>query len=156
MSGESKQFVQRLYDSFLDGDIDSVLHAMADDFEWNAPGGAPYNGIRHGRDQMREFFHELRRWVRVDQMDVDDVIADGEKVVVVGRQRATVIDTGRHFETPWVHVYTLRGGRLATGLALADTHAIASCFGESTKEREALTGSLGSPREVFSGGGPGE
>src|SRR5512133_2548224 len=119
MSGDNRQFVRRLYDAFLSGDIDTVLQHLSEDFDWNAPGGAPYNGIRHGRDQMREFFNQLRDAVRVDRMDVDDVIADGDKVVVVGRQRGTVNATGRHFETPWAHIYTLRGGKIASGLALA-------------------------------------
>ncbi len=153
MSGDNKQLIRRVYDAFLRGDLQTVLEYLPEDFEWNAPGGAPYNGIRHGRAQMRDFFEDLRRWVRVDQMDIDDVIADGDKVVVLGRQRATVLETGRHFETPWVHIFTIRGGKIAAGLALADTHAIASCFGESTREREALTGSLGITHPAFSGQG---
>lgn len=156
MTGDNKRMIRRLYESFLSGDVESVLEVLADDFEWNAPGGAPYNGIRHGRDQMRDFFEQLRRWVRVDQMDIDDVIAEGDTVVVIGRQRATVLETGRHFETPWAHVLKLRHGRIASGLALADTHTIASCFGESTRERQALTGSLGITHPTFSGRGTAE
>ncbi len=153
MAGDNKQVIRRVYDAYRRGDIDGVLDNLTEDFEWNAPGGAPFSGIRHGRDQMRAFFEDLRRWVRVDEMDVDDLIADGDKVVAVGRQRATVLETGQHYETPWAHIFTGRGGKLASGLALADTHAAASCFGESTRERRALTGSLGVTHPAFSGRG---
>lgn len=153
MSGENKDVIRRVYDAYQRGDIDAILAELTDDFEWNAPGGAPFSGFRHGRDQMRELFQEMKRWVRIDQMDVDDIVADGDKVVVIGRQRVTVLETGRHYETPWAHIYTMRGGKIASGLALSDTQAAAVCFGESTRERQALTGSLGITHPAFSGRG---
>jgi len=156
MTGDNKQLIRGVYDAFQRGDLDRLLQNLTDDFEWNAPGGAPFSGFRQGREQMRAFFTELRRSVRFDQFDVDDILADGDKVVVIGRQRATVLETGRHFETPFAHVYTVRGGKLASGLALSDTQAAAACFGESTRERQALTGSLGVTHPAFSGPGTSE
>jgi uncharacterized protein len=153
MSSENKQFIRRMYDAYSKGDIDAVLANMTDDFTWYAPGAAPFAGQRRGREEMRAFFAESLRWVQMDQFDVDDVLADGDKVVVLGRQRGTVRETGRHFETRWAHVYTLRGGKAATGEVFTDTHAVASAFGESTRERQALTGSLGVTHPAFSGRG---
>jgi uncharacterized protein len=151
MTGDNKQLIRRVYDAFQSGDLDGLLQNLTDDFEWNAPGGAPFSGVRQGREQMRAFFTELRRLVRFDEFDIDDVVADGEKVVAIGRQRATVLETGRHFETPFAHIFTVRGGKLANGLALSDTQAAAACFGESAAERRALTGSLGVTEPAFSG-----
>ena len=51
----------------------------------------------------------------MDQFDVDEVLADGDKVVVLGRQRATVRETGRHFETRWAHVYTFGAAKWRRG-----------------------------------------
>src|SRR3954466_11829858 len=98
MNADNKQLIRRVYDAFQNGNLDGILQNLTDDFEWNAPGGAPFSGMRQGRDRMRDFFTELRRLVRFDQFDVDDVVAEGDKVVVIGRQRATVLETGRHFE----------------------------------------------------------
>jgi ketosteroid isomerase-like protein len=153
MPSDNKQLIRQVYDAYSRGDIETVLQNMADDVEWNAPGGAPFSGHRHGRDQMRAFFQEMRQAIEVQQFDIDDLIADGDKVAVLGRQRATVRETGRHFETQWVHVYTLRGGKIVHGQAFTDTHAVASAFGESTRERQALTGSLGITHPTFSGRG---
>jgi ketosteroid isomerase-like protein len=151
MGSDNKQVVRQMYEAYGRGDIDAVLAYLTDDFDWNAPGGAPFSGHRVGPQQMRQFFSEMQRWVQVDEFDADEFLADGDKVVVLGRQRATVRETGEHYETPWAHIYTLRNGKVAAGLALADTHAIASVFGESTRERRALTGPLGVTEPPFSG-----
>jgi uncharacterized protein len=153
MTGDNKQLLRRVYDAFQQGDIDGILQNLTDDFDWNAPGGTPFSGFRQGPAQMRDFFTEMRRLVRLDRFDVDDIVADGDKVVVLGSQRATVLETGRHFESPFAHIYTVRGGKLASGLALSDTQAAAACFGESAAERKALTGSLGVTHETYSGRG---
>lgn len=156
MSSDNKNLIRGMYEAFGRGDLDGILKNVTDDFEWNAPGGTPLSGIRHGRDQFRDFLQEMPRRLHFDQFDLDDIVAEGDKVVAIGRQRATALETGRHFETPWVHVYTIRAGKAASGLALADTHAAASVFGESDRERQALTGSLGITHPAFSGRGPTE
>jgi uncharacterized protein len=153
MSNDNQQLMRRLYDAYNRGDFDTILAAMTDDIEWYVPGAAPFAGHRRGRDEVRQFFEDSRRLVHIDEFDADEILSDGDKVVVLGRQRATVPETGRHFETEWAHVYTIRNGKVAHARIYTDTHAIASAFGESTREREALTGSLGITHSAFSGRG---
>src|SRR5581483_6323747 len=99
MGSENKELIRQMYEAFRRGDIDSVLANVTDDFTWYAPGVAPFAGLRRGPGEMRDFFTESARWVRVDQFDVDEILADGDRVVVLGRQRGTVRESGRHFET---------------------------------------------------------
>src|SRR5947209_5643081 len=117
MSSDNKQLLRRMYDAFGRDDIDAVLADMTDDFTWYSPGAAPFAGHRTGIDQMREFFSESARWVQMDQFDADEILADGDRVVVLGRQRGTVRESGRRFETQWAHVYTVRNGKVAAGQA---------------------------------------
>jgi uncharacterized protein len=153
MSSENKQLVQRMYDAFNRGDIDTVLANMTDDITWYMPGPAPFAGHRAGRDEVRKFFAEAAGATQMDEFDVDELLADGDRVVALGRQRATVRETGRHFESRWAHVYTIRTGKVAACEIYMDTHAAASAVGESTRERQALTGSLGITHPTFSGRG---
>ena len=153
MSSENKQLIRRMYDAYSRGDFDTVLANMTDDVTWYVPGVPPFAGHRTGRDEVRQFFEESVRWVNIDEFDADEILADGDRVVVLGRQRATVRETGRHFETRWAHVFTLRNGKVASGQVFTDTHAIASAFGESMRERQALTGPLGITHPAFSGRG---
>jgi ketosteroid isomerase-like protein len=100
---------------------------------------------------MRDFFDDLHRRVQLDEFDVDEMLGDGDKVVVLGRERGTVRETGGHFETRFAHVFTLRNGKAVAAQIYTDTHAVAAAFGESTREREALTGPLGVTHPAYSG-----
>lgn len=152
MSSENKQLIQRMYDAFNRGDIDTVLAGVTGGVAWHALGAAPFDGRYLGRDQVRQFFKVLGESVQMDQFDVDEILADGNKVVALGKLRATVRESGHHYETPWVHIFELREGKVASLHIFSDTHAVASAFGESTRERRALTGPLGVTEPPYSGG----
>jgi ketosteroid isomerase-like protein len=150
---DNRELVRSLYDSFQRGDVESILNNLTDDFIYDVPGPAPFAGRREGRDGMRRFFEEMGRAVQYDQFDVNEILADGDKVIVLGQERATVRATGTRFETEFAHVYTVRDGKLSHGRAYADTAAFGAAFGETARERQALTGSLGVTHKAFSGRG---
>jgi ketosteroid isomerase-like protein len=151
MDKENAQVVRGIYDAFGRGDIEALISSMAEDVSWNAPGAAPYSGRRMGRDQVRQFFADLDRAIQVDQFDIDELISERDKVVVLGRERATSKETGRHFEQEFAHAFVVRDGKIASVHLYDDTHAQASVFDETRKEREALTGSLGITHPAYSG-----
>lgn len=153
MSSENKQIVQRMYDAFGRGDIDAILESLTDDFIWNVPGPAPFAGRRTGKESMRKFFAEMNGAVETDQFDVSEMLSDGDKVVVLGRERSKIRATGSTYETDFVHVYTLRGNLVSHGQVFGDTAAAGAAWGESSRERQALTGSLGVTHPAFSGRG---
>ena len=149
MENRSAEIVRRMYRDFDNGDLDAVMAAMTPDVVFHAPGGAPFSGRRVGREQVLRRFQEIRRLVRIDQFDVDEILADKDKVVALGRQRAMVRATGRHFEQEFAHVYTMRGDKVSAVHLFGDTYAVASAFDESPAEREALTGPLGVTEPPF-------
>ena len=50
-----------------------------------------------------------------------EFIAEGDKVVVVGNATWLTKPTGRSFDSPWVHVMTIRDGKIARFEAYNDT-----------------------------------
>jgi ketosteroid isomerase-like protein len=151
MSTQTKEMIRDLYSALSGGNVEALLNAMTDDVNWYSPGGAPYDGHHMGRDAVRRYFSEFERAVRLDQFDVDDVLEDGDRVVVLGRERATVKETGRDFSTRFAHVYRLRKGKIVDVVIFDDTHAAASAFGESARERQAMGGPMGVTHEAYSG-----
>jgi ketosteroid isomerase-like protein len=151
MESHNAEIVRKMYQDFDRGDLDAVLDAMAPNVVFHAPGGAPFSGRKMGRDQVLERFREVRKLVQIDEFDVDEILADKDKVVALGRQRATVRATGRHFEQEFAHVYAMRGGKVIAVHLFGDTYAVASAFNESPEEQRALTGSLGVTHPPFSG-----
>ncbi len=151
MESRNAEIVRKMYQDFDHGDLDAVVDAMAPDVVFHAPGGAPFSGRRIGRGQVLQRFREVRALVQLDEFDVDEIVADRDRVVALGRQRATVRATGRHFEQEFAHVYTMRGGKAIAVHLFGDTYAVASAFNESAEEQRALTGSLGVTHPPFSG-----
>lgn len=120
---ENKQMVMDSYQLFLQGDIPSLLARCQDDAEWVERDSdcIPFAGTYHGKAEIAEFFTRLADGAEVLSFVVKDFIAEGDKVVVVGDASWLAKPTGRSFDSPWVHVLTLRDGKIARFEAYNDT-----------------------------------
>jgi ketosteroid isomerase-like protein len=121
---ENKQFVLEGYQLFQRGDLAGMLARCTDDAEWISPEtDAPFSGNFHGKQGIAEFFTKLDASLQTIRMEIQDAIAEGDKVVVTGEATWLAKTTGRQFDTPWIHVYTVRDGKIARVEALTDTAA---------------------------------
>jgi uncharacterized protein len=124
----SKETVTGIYEAFGRRDIAALLHAMADDVQWEMPGPAPFSGSRKGLAAVQQFFQELAAAVNIEKFEVDFMVAEGENVVVMGRERSTVRATGRTGEHHWAHAWTVRDGKVVHVRLYEDTHMQATMF----------------------------
>jgi uncharacterized protein len=115
--------VQQGYEAFGRGDIPGVLELLTDDVEWTEQGPSviPFAGTFRGREGIAEFFTLLDETLEFEQFEPRKFVGQDDTVVVVGYERGLVKPTGRTFEQEWAHVYTLRDGKIATGLFVEDT-----------------------------------
>ena len=112
------------------GDIPAYLDLLTDDVEWTLQGPSviPFAGTRRGREGVVEFFSLLGETVEFQQFEPREFVAQGDTVAVVGYERNLIKPTGRTFEQEWVHVYTLRDGKIAKHRAFEDTAAYVGAF----------------------------
>ena len=117
--------VQQAYEAFGRGDIPAFLEFLTGDVEWTTQGPSviPFAGTFRGREGVEEFFTLLDETLEFEQFEPRKFIGQDDTVVVLGYERDVVKQTGRGFEEEWAHVYTLRDGKIATGLFLEDTAA---------------------------------
>ena len=122
---QNKQRVQESYRLFQNGDIQGVLERCHDDAEWCSPDSEvmPFAGSFHGKPGIADFFSRLDATLQALRFEPQEFIAEGDKVVVVGQATWLVKTTGKQFDTPWMHVFTLRDGKIARIEALSDTAA---------------------------------
>ncbi len=112
---ENLRIVQEGYAAFGRGDIAAALSNYADDVDWLMPGSPdifPYAGRRRGVEQVAQFYSTFAQTEEVEQMDLQDFIAQGDKVLVFGRYKGRVKSTGRSYTKDFIHVATLRGGKV--------------------------------------------
>jgi hypothetical protein len=127
---ENKRVVQAIFEAFGRGDVPGVLTHLSEDVEWRAPGPAsvPYLGERRGRGGAAEFFTQLGTNVEFESFEPGAFVAEGDRVVVLGRERGRVRGTGKAFDNEWALVFTLGGGRVTNFQLYENTAAVAEAF----------------------------
>jgi uncharacterized protein len=127
---ENKRVVQAVFEAFGRGDVHGLLAMVTEDAEWAAPGPetVPYFGERRGREGALEFFKNLGTEVEFESFEPGEFIAEGDKVVVLGRERGRVRRTGKTFDNAWALVFTIREGKVAGFRCYENTAAIAEAF----------------------------
>jgi hypothetical protein len=138
MSGQDKvSLVQEVYEDFGKGDIQALLALCTDDIEWVHPSleNLPVTGTWHGRDQVGEFFKALSETQEPQLFEPSEYITQGNKVVVIGRYAWREKATGSDFESDWVHVFTIRDGKLESFREYSDIHMAATPFQSPETQR---------------------
>ena len=119
--------IQDAYGCFGRSDIPALLALTTPDVDWVFHGdhGAGYTGRASGHAQVGEWFGEVARLDDIQAFDPLEFLAGADHVTVLGHERTIARATGRSFETPWVHVWQLRDGRIARFTGFFDTQAAA-------------------------------
>jgi ketosteroid isomerase-like protein len=108
------QIIQQLYDAFLRRDVVALLDGMHEDVEWRIDGPAeiPFTGAARGHGEVARVLQKSFATVQDQKPEVRQVSAEGDTVTVHGFERGTHKPTGNPYETSWVHVFTLRDGKV--------------------------------------------
>ena len=120
------EFIQSVYASFGRGDVKGVLDALTEDVDWQlvGPNELSLGGRRHGRNEVARFFATIGDELDVEVFEPREFMADGDRVIVEGREKMRVRSTGRSYDNEWVHVFTLHDGRIARFREYTDTAAV--------------------------------
>lgn len=128
------QIVQESYSRFTSGDIPGLLNLLADDILWETPEieNAPFAGARRGLEEVGEFFALLNETEETTLFEPTEFIAQGDRVVALGKYGATVRETGRSYETDWVHVFTVEDGKIQSFTEFFDNALASRAFQKAT------------------------
>ena len=122
-TSDNKQLVKECYALFLSGDIGSLLERCSDDADWIERDSdcIPFAGAHHGKAEIAEYFTRLADGAENLSFTPRTFIAEDDQVVVTGDATWRAKPTGRSFDSPWVHVLTIRDGKIARFEAYNDT-----------------------------------
>lgn len=127
---ENINVAQQGYNNFMTGNIPALVDQTTDDIVWQLPviEGVALSGTRMGRDGVTEFFATLDRDQEVIEFEPREFVAQNDKVVVFGHYRWRVKNTGREFASDFVHVFTIRDGKIAGFREHFDTAVAAAAY----------------------------
>lgn len=122
---ENKRLVMEGYQMFQKGDIPHLLERYHDDAVWIEPESehVPFSGRHNGKAEIARFFKSLDDAAQAIRFEPQEFVAEGDKVIVTGEATWLVRQTGRTYDSPWVHVFTLRDGKVARFQDYHDTAA---------------------------------
>jgi ketosteroid isomerase-like protein len=124
--GEATSLVQRLYEAFGRGDVPALVRYVADDVDWELVGspGLAYAGRRRTPSEVADFFAAIPRTDDIHQFEPREFIeAPDGNVTVLGWEKSTAVDTGKDFETEWIHLFTVRDGKVTRWRGFFNTAA---------------------------------
>jgi ketosteroid isomerase-like protein len=127
---ENTELVQHAYERFRDGDIQSLLELLSEDVEWKLfeIEWVPFSGTRRGVERVGEFFSQVFDTEEPLRFEPRELVAQGDKVVALGDYAWRVKSTGREYESDFVHVFTVRDGKVARFQEFMDTAAVSAAY----------------------------
>jgi ketosteroid isomerase-like protein len=128
MSAATIALVQGLYSAFGRGDVAAVIAGCTADVDWEVNGRRkdyPLFGSWKGTAEVRKFFETLGRLQEVTDFSPREFFAVEDRVFVLGFYACKVRSTGRAVASDWVHIFTIRGGKVAAFRDFLDTAQLA-------------------------------
>jgi uncharacterized protein len=128
---ENVDVVKDAYRAFSEGNLDVLLECLDDNVKWFAIGPPhiiPTAGTRYGPEQVSQYFSLLEANGQLRCLKATEFIAQDDKVVAIGELVSDVKATGSSVRSPWVHVFTLRRGRISEFRSFYDTAAVISAL----------------------------
>lgn len=125
MSDQNLAVAKRGYEAFGRGDLDGLIAEMDPAVEWTTPGPAELAsaGRRRGHAQVRDFFRIIGEQYEFQKFAPHTFIAQGDSVVVIGDDTVKVKATGTVISEEWVHVFTVKNGKIVAFREYLDTSA---------------------------------
>jgi uncharacterized protein len=124
---ENVQLIQEFFDAFRRGDMTAVMGFCAEDFVLQHPmpeGAWPGAGNLRGKRRFSEFIEGMVGVLDFDVLELREFIAQGEKVVVNVFERIRSKATGRAFDNDYIHMFTVRDGKIGVMRVFEDTARI--------------------------------
>jgi len=126
------QALQHVMDAFRRGDSQPFIDLLSDDIDFQHPMPHeiwPWAGKRRGKAAVEQAFAGLAATVHIEMFEPREFIAQGDKVAVLVFERARVRATNIPIDNHYMHVYTMRNGRIVQMLIFEDIAPIIRALG---------------------------
>jgi ketosteroid isomerase-like protein len=127
---ENIKIIEQMYSFFSKKDINSIIKMLSLDVEWGEPEN-PYNpaaGMHHGHKGFLEWVEIGSKAEEILVLDPRKMLTDHDSVAVFGYLKCKVVQTGKIYESDFVHLITLKEGKIIKFQEFFDTYAAGEAF----------------------------
>lgn len=124
------QIVKNIYAAFGRHDINVILSLLSPDVEWGEPDNPfnPAGGTRYGHNGFLEWINIGREAEEILTLEPRQFLTDENSVAVVGYVKCKAIQTGKIYETDFVHLVTIKDGKIVRFKEFFDTYIAGEAF----------------------------
>ncbi len=119
MPGSNVDLIRRAYEAMARKDIPAIFGMLAPEAEISQSTDLPWGGRYRGPGEIQRFFALLTQAID-SRPEPAYFIDSGDHVVCVGRTVGTSRVSGKPFDVPVVHVWTIRDARIGRFEAYID------------------------------------
>ena len=104
--------VKAIYRALATADFEAATRKMTGDIEMQivGPEKAPLVGKWNGQEEVLEAIQRNFGAVEQQRPEILGLVAQGNRVVVIGRETGVLGETGKPYSAEWTHWFTMRDG----------------------------------------------
>lgn len=119
---QNVKLIQKFYTAFKNQDQLTYLQLCDDNIEWTVMDNVPNGGTHVGKKAVFEnYFPNLFSLFQEFHAITEEFLDSKDKVIVVGKYTGVTKKSRKRFESPFVHIYTLRGQKIIKFRQYTDT-----------------------------------
>lgn len=130
---DNLNIVQKMFEVVEQGNIQEALIYFTDDVEAriSIPEEVPLGGTFHGLKGIQQFF-EAHKKTLVDTEWLDEehweTVVQGERVAIIGRERARIMPAGNMYESDFALAVTFRNGKISKMYSFVDSAVLLKAY----------------------------
>lgn len=120
------QIVKQLYAYVAAKNLEAVFNALTDDIHW-APPYVPeihHTKPRNGKSGVKAWVIEMASEVTYHKVEPQEIFADNDAVIIKGQFSGTANNTGKSFESDWIHLWKFRDNKICSYKAFWNTATV--------------------------------
>ena len=156
MEVTAKQVVETYLTAFAAGRVDEIVSLLADDVVWHIDGepGVSTVGLLQGPEQARRWLMAFPQNFRPREFVINEIIAQHDSVLVLGRFRHTVVSTQHTVGSDMIIHFTVTNGKIRRYQIFEDSALLARAFNaddEWSLQQVRINGTLYRYRDIGEG-----
>ena len=127
---ENVAIVQQLYSAFAKREINKLMALLSPEVEWGEPSNPfnPAGGTHYGHKGFLEWINIGKQSEEILVLNPKKMLTDFDSVAVVGFMKCRAISTGKIYESDFVHLVTIKNGKVIKFQEFFDTYLAGEAF----------------------------
>ena len=118
--------VEKMFAAFACGDLEKFRETVSEDTTWIYHGTKEIKKVKYeGKDGATTFIRNILTYTEVLSFEPQQFIAEGNMVVVIGREHQRIKATGKELRQKWVQVYTVENNLITRMEEFATSEVVA-------------------------------